>query len=33
MDLERAIKYALVGDAILFLGSGASVGAVNQNNE
>lgn len=32
MDLEQAIKNALDGNAILFLGSGASFGAVNQNN-
>lgn len=33
MNLEVAIKYALSGEAILFLGSGASVGAINQNDE
>lgn len=33
MILEEAIKHALSGNAILFLGSGASVGAVNQNGE
>lgn len=33
MKLEKAIEYALSGNAILFLGSGASVGATNQNNE
>lgn len=33
MDVEQAIKCALMGEAILFLGSGASVGAVNQNDE
>ncbi len=33
MDLQKAIEYALMGDAILFLGSGASVGAINQNDE
>ena len=33
MDLQRAIEYALMGEAILFLGSGASVGAINQNDE
>ena len=33
MELQKSIEYALCGDAILFLGSGASVGATNQNNE
>ena len=33
MKLEEAIKNALNGNAILFLGSGASVGAINQNGE
>lgn len=33
MELQKAIEYALSGNAILFLGSGASVGAINQNNE
>ena len=33
MKLEKSIEYALSGDAILFLGSGASVGAINQNDE
>lgn len=33
MILEEAIKNALSGNAILFLGSGASVGAINQNGE
>ena len=33
MKLEEAIKNALSGNAILFLGSGASVGAINQNGE
>lgn len=30
MELEQAIKLALCGDAILFLGSGASVGTTNK---
>ncbi len=33
MELQTAIEYALMGEAILFLGSGASVGATNQNNQ
>lgn len=33
MNIDTAINYALMGDAILFLGSGASVGAINQNDE
>lgn len=33
MELKEAIEYALDNDAILFLGAGASVGAINKNNE
>ena len=33
MNLEQSIKYALDGDAILFLGSGASKGAINIKDE
>lgn len=33
MELRQAIEYALNGDAILFLGSGASKGAINKNDE
>lgn len=33
MKLEQAIKYALDGDAVLFLGSGASLGAINIRDE
>ncbi len=33
MNLDKAIKLAINGDAILFLGSGASIGAINQNDD
>ena len=33
MELEQAIKYAIDGDAILFLGAGFSYGGINMNNE
>lgn len=33
MDLSDAIKHAIDGDAVLFLGSGFSIGATNVNNQ
>ena len=33
MELEQAIKYAIDGNAILFLGAGFSYGGINMNNE
>ena len=33
MELDDAIRYAMDGKAVLFLGSGFSIGGITKNNE